>query len=30
MAQPMDDLTLARAIHVIAVVFWTGGVGFVP
>ena len=29
MAQPMDDLALARAIHVIAVVFWIGGVGFV-
>ena len=25
----MDDLTLARAIHVIAVLFWIGGVGFV-
>ena len=25
----MDDLVLARAIHVIAVLFWIGGVGFV-
>jgi uncharacterized membrane protein len=25
----MDDLTVARAIHVIGVVFWIGGVGFV-
>jgi uncharacterized membrane protein len=25
----MDDLALARAVHVIAVVFWIGGVGFV-
>ena len=25
----MDDLVLARAIHVTAVVFWIGGVGFV-
>lgn len=25
----MDDLALARAIHVIAVLFWIGGVGFV-
>jgi len=25
----MDDLTLARAIHVVAVLFWIGGVGFV-
>lgn len=25
----MDDLALARAVHVIAVLFWIGGVGFV-
>lgn len=25
----MDDFALARTIHVLAVVFWTGGVGFV-
>jgi uncharacterized membrane protein len=25
----MDDSTIARAIHVLAVVFWIGGVGFV-
>ena len=25
----MDDLTVARAIHVVGVVFWIGGVGFV-
>jgi uncharacterized membrane protein len=25
----MDDLVLARAVHVIAVLFWIGGVGFV-
>jgi uncharacterized membrane protein len=25
----MDDLALARAVHVIAVMFWIGGVGFV-
>ncbi len=25
----MDDLIVARAIHVIGVVFWIGGVGFV-
>lgn len=25
----MDDFALARAIHVIAVLFWIGGVGFV-
>lgn len=25
----MDDLVLARVVHVIAVVFWIGGVGFV-
>ena len=25
----MDDLTLARVLHVVAVVFWIGGVGFV-
>ncbi|WP_219893278.1 hypothetical protein [Aquisediminimonas profunda] len=25
----MDDIALARAIHVIAVLFWIGGVGFV-
>ncbi len=25
----MDDLTVARAIHVIGVVFWIGGFGFV-
>jgi uncharacterized membrane protein len=25
----MDDLILARAVHVIAVLFWIGGVGFV-
>lgn len=25
----MDDLTIARALHVIAVLFWIGGVGFV-
>lgn len=28
-ATPMDDFTIARAIHVIAVLFWIGGVGFV-
>jgi uncharacterized membrane protein len=25
----MDDLVLARAVHIIAVLFWIGGVGFV-
>lgn len=25
----MDDLALARAVHVVAVLFWIGGVGFV-
>lgn len=25
----MDDLALARSVHVIAVLFWVGGVGFV-
>ncbi len=25
----MDDLTLARALHVLAIVLWIGGVGFV-
>ena len=25
----MDDLVLARAVHVVAVLFWIGGVGFV-
>jgi uncharacterized membrane protein len=25
----MDDLTIARAIHVVGVVFWIGGVAFV-
>lgn len=25
----MDDLALARTVHVIAVIFWLGGVGFV-
>jgi uncharacterized membrane protein len=25
----MDDVTIARALHVFAVVFWIGGVGFV-
>jgi hypothetical protein len=26
---PMDDVTIARAIHVVFVVLWIGGVGFV-
>lgn len=25
----MDDLTIARVVHVVAVLFWIGGVGFV-
>ena len=25
----MDDFTIARVVHVVAVLFWTGGVGFV-
>lgn len=25
----MDDITIARALHVLAVLFWIGGVGFV-
>ena len=25
----MDDLALARAIHVVAILFWIGGVAFV-
>lgn len=25
----MDDLALARAVHVVAIIFWIGGVGFV-
>ena len=25
----MDDVTLARALHVLAIIFWIGGVGFV-
>ena len=29
MALPMDDFALARTIHVVAVLFWIGGVGFV-
>ncbi len=27
--EPMDDITIARAVHVLAVVHWIGGVSFV-
>lgn len=28
-SRPVDDFTLARIVHVMAVMFWIGGVGFV-
>ena len=27
--RPVDDFTIARVVHVVAVLFWIGGVGFV-